>query len=74
MTMDSIAEFNRAMVGKLDVWVPANGGTEPVFFCNGRRYQYMFNPAKHRHAYYDVDWDLVLDGELAVNLPKALRS
>jgi hypothetical protein len=45
-------------------WIPASGGTEPVFTAgSGKRLQYMFQPSTGRHAYLDVDSDIILDDE-----------
>lgn len=71
--MNGQIEFTMAMASKADRWVPACGGTEPVSLIEGRRLQYCFNPCLHRHAYYDVDRDIILDGELAAELPAILR-
>lgn len=56
-----------------DNWYPASGGTEPVFTArSGRRLQYVWQPATGRHAYYDVDNDLILsDEEAAMHLGRA---
>lgn len=39
--------------------VPACGGTEPISVINGRRWQYVYQPASGRHGYLDVDNDLI---------------
>lgn len=45
-------------------WIPASGGTEPVFRSrSGRRLQYLYQPSTGRHAYYDVDNDVILSNE-----------
>ena len=55
-------EFNMAVQGNLDVWVPACGGTEQPFKArSGARLMYCFNPKQRRHAYYCLDTDLILD-------------
>lgn len=47
-------------------WFPASGGTEEPFFTRtGRRLQYMWQPSTGRHAYYDVNTDLILSDEEA---------
>lgn len=48
-------------------WVPAAGRTEPVFTASsGKRMQYMFQPSTGRHAYLDVDSDVIMDDEDAL--------
>lgn len=48
----------------VDAWQPANGGTEQTFRTRtGRRLLYCWNPAQGRHAYLDVDTDLILSQE-----------
>lgn len=50
-----------------DTWVPANFGDEKVFKSrSGKRLQYVFNPKQHKHAYYDVDADMILDDDEAL--------
>ena len=44
-----------------DLWIPACGGTEPVFTLNGRRWQYCWNPAANQHRYLDVDADRIVE-------------
>ena len=68
-----IAHYRTAMAGPLDEWVPASGGIEPVFTCEGRRFQWCYNPKQQKHAYYDVDRDLILVDGLERELPAALR-
>lgn len=47
-------------------WVPANGGTETVFFTrNRRRLLYCWQPSTGKHAYLDCDTDLILSDEEA---------
>jgi hypothetical protein len=42
-------------------WVIANGGTEtPFFTANRRRLLYVYQPRSGRHAYLDVQTDLIL--------------
>ena len=67
---DPVAEFNTALAGRLDVWVPACGGREPVFTVDGQRLQYCFNPATGQHAYYSLDRDMILEHD---ELPACLR-
>ena len=58
---DPVASFNIALAGKIDTWVPACGGREPVFTVDGQRYQYCYNPATGQHAYYWLDRDMILE-------------
>lgn len=47
-------------------WVAANGGQEtPTRFRSGRSLLYVFNPATGRHAYLDVETDILLSDEEA---------
>lgn len=42
-------------------WYPANGGAELPFVArNGMRLQYMWQPSTGRHAYMNLDTDMVL--------------
>lgn len=52
-------------------WVPASGGTEKPFVSrSGKRLHYVYQPRSGKHAYYDVDNDIVLtDEEAAMHLP-----
>lgn len=48
-------------------WIPASGGTEKPFRTrSGKRLQYLYQPSTGRHAYYDVDSDLILSDEEAM--------
>ncbi len=43
-------------------WYPASGGTEQPFVTRTRRrLLYVFQPSTGRHAYLDLDQDVVLD-------------
>ncbi len=53
-----IAEYDRATADRLDTWVPAAGGTEPISEIEGHHYQMMFNPATGEHAYYHFESDM----------------
>jgi len=44
-------------------WVVACGGEEPVMTVKGTRVQYMWQPSTGRHAYYNLDNDLILTDE-----------
>lgn len=47
-------------------WVPANGGTETPFVTrNKRRLLYCWQPSSGKHAYLDLDTDLILSDEEA---------
>lgn len=56
-------EYNLAATMKLDAWVPACGGTEEVFTVRGKRFLYCYNPQQHKHAYLDVDSDIIISDE-----------
>ena len=60
------AEFEYAVATKADRWVAACGGTETPFKTrSGRRLLYVWNPATGKHAYLDVETDVVLTWEEA---------
>lgn len=47
-------------------WYPANGGAEEPFWTrNRRRLLYCWQPSTGRHAYLDVQTDLILTDEEA---------
>jgi len=47
-------------------WVPACGGTETAFTTrSGRRLLYCWQPSTGRHAYLDVQTDLILSDDEA---------
>lgn len=47
-------------------WQPANGGSEEPFLTrNRRRLLYCWQPSTGRHAYLDMDSDLILSDEEA---------
>jgi len=58
--MGMTREYKEALREKADRWIPAAGGTEEPFLKNGVRYLYCFNPFKARHAYLDLDSDVIL--------------
>ena len=68
---DPVAAYNRAVAGRLNVWVPAAGGREPISEIEGKRYQWMYNPCTGEHAYYCFDTDLFPPRE---ELPSCLAS
>lgn len=58
--------FDANVAARKDVWMPACGGTEQPFRArSGVRLLYCFNPREHRHAYLNVDTDMVLTDEEA---------
>ena len=49
-----------------DIWIPAAGGTETPFISrSGKVLLYCWNPKQKRHAYLDVETDMVLTDEEA---------
>jgi hypothetical protein len=56
-------EYKLAVAGNKDAWVPACGGTETVFTVCGKRVLYGYNPKQHKHAYLDLDSDMVMSDE-----------
>lgn len=47
-------------------WYPACGGTETPFWTRNRRYLlYVWQPSTGKHAYLDVQTDLILTDEEA---------
>jgi hypothetical protein len=47
-------------------WHPASGGKEEPFTTrNNRRLLYCWQPSSGKHAYLDLDTDLILDDEEA---------
>ena len=67
--MDPTVEFWIAMGQGADRWVPACGGTEVPFRCRGgKMLLYVYNPSIGKHAYLDVESDLILDDEVAAAL------
>jgi hypothetical protein len=58
------SEFDIACQMKRDVWLPACQGTEtPTRFRDGRLLLYVYNPFLARHAYLDVERDIILSEE-----------
>jgi len=56
-------EFEAALAANADRWVPACGGTEteynhPTYGC---RVLYCWNPRQNRHAYINLDTDMVIE-------------
>ena len=67
MTKSQI-EFNTAISMKLDNWVPACGGTEEIMVVRNKRILYCFNQKQNRHAYLDVDSDMIMTDDEYFNL------
>jgi hypothetical protein len=65
-------EFAMAVSGNKDLWVPACGGTETMFTVHGKRVLYVYNPKQHKHAYLDLDSDMIMsdDEYLALLSPR----
>lgn len=61
--------FADALAAQADRWLPANGGTEEPFVSrSGRRLLYCYNPALGKHAYMDLDNDIILTDSDAQHL------
>ena len=64
--VNTTTEFEVAVAGNLNKWVPANGGTETVFKSrSGIRMLYCFNPALGQHQYLNVDTDMIMTDDEA---------
>jgi hypothetical protein len=48
-----------------DNWIPACGGLETPIVVRGRRLLYCWQPSTGRHAYLDLDADLILTDDEA---------
>lgn len=60
-------EFAMAVAGNQDAWVPACGGTEAPFIArSGARLLYCFNPRLRKHAYINLDNDMLLEHDDAM--------
>jgi hypothetical protein len=66
--MDSLTEYDRAIRDNKDVWVPACGGNEKPMVIGERRFLYCFNPKQMRHAYLDMDTDVIVDYDPTVRV------
>lgn len=44
-------------------WVPACGGTEQPFIINRVRVLYCWQPSSGRHAYLNLDTDMIMSDE-----------
>jgi hypothetical protein len=61
-----VEEFNKAVYNRLDAWVPACGGTEVPFRSrSGATLLYCFNPRLGKHAYINLETDMILEDEEA---------
>jgi len=50
----------------IDDWIPACGGTEEPFLSrSGKRLLYCFNPVTKKHAYLNLETDMILSDEEA---------
>lgn len=52
-------EFNAAVAGNKDTWVPGGGGTETPFLRGGTRYLRVYNPKTRKHGFLNLDTDMV---------------
>lgn len=67
----SVAEMLDEKTRKAEqgTWVPAAGGTEEPFRTRtGARLLYCYQPSTGRHAYLNMDTDLILSEDEARNL------
>lgn len=65
--MTTTAAYRNAIACRLDLWIPANGGTETEFLTRaGKRLLYCFNPRLGRHAYLDLGSDAILSDDEAL--------
>lgn len=44
-------------------WIPACGGTETEFTMNGTRLLYCWQPTSGKHAYLNLDTDMIMSDE-----------
>lgn len=59
--ISGVLDYNRAKATNADRWVPANGGYETECrYRSGRRLLYCYNFAQGKHAYLDLDRDIIL--------------
>jgi len=63
-----VKEYSVAVALNLDEWVPACGGQETVCTVAGKRFLYVYNPRQHKHAYLDVDCDVIVSDEYYFSL------
>ena len=57
-------EFQLAVIGSKDAWVPACGGLETPFRArSGATLLYCYNPATGKHAYLHVSSDSIMTDE-----------
>lgn len=50
------------------MWVPACGRTETPFTCKGFRLLYCWNTGTGKHAYLNLDTDIILSDEEALQI------
>ena len=58
-------ELTEKLINKLNevrqgYWIPACGGTETPFTIRGVRVLYCWNPVTGKHAYLNVDSDIIM--------------
>jgi hypothetical protein len=64
----TLAEMLKVQAEKAEqgAWIPGGGGSETPFWTRtGRRLLYCWQPSTGRHAYLDVQTDLILSDEEA---------
>ena len=60
--------FAEACKNSTDTWLPASGGTETAFTSrSGVRMLYCYNPGQNRHAYLNIDTDIIMTQDEASN-------
>lgn len=58
------SEYALAVAENADRWVPAGGGYEvPLSARNGTRFLYVWNPRTRKHAYLNLDTDIIEEGD-----------
>jgi hypothetical protein len=62
MTASQIG-YRQAVTMNLDIWVPACGGTEEISLVRNKRILYCYNPKTKKHAWLDVDSDMIMTNE-----------
>lgn len=61
-----VPKFSEHLSKQSDSWLPACGGTEAPFVSrSGKRLQYVWQPSTGKHAYLDLDSDIILSNEEA---------
>jgi len=60
--------FSEACKNMTDIWLPGSGGTETAFTSrSGVRMLYCYNPGQNRHAYLNIDTDIIMTQDEASN-------